>query len=125
MKILIADGNSIERSALELAVKNIDGIETSLGVSNFTELSNQLNKFEPDIILLEWNLVKDSDKEASILLKATKPHYLIILGGRKEVEKDALAFGADDFIVKNNPLKILYALIDEFIKTKKKKLKEL
>jgi DNA-binding NarL/FixJ family response regulator len=124
MQVLIADSNSIERSALELAVKSVDGIETSLGVSNLTELSNQLNKFKPDIILLVWNLVKEIAKEASILLKATKPHYLIILGDRKEFEKDALAFGADDFIVKNSPLKRLYTLIDEFIKTKKKKLKE-
>jgi len=125
MRILIADSNSIERSALELVVKNIDGIEKSLGVSNFTGLSNQVDKFKPDIILLEWNLVKNIAKEASILLKAAKPHYLIILGGRKEVEKNALAFGADCFIVKNNPLERLYALINEFIKTKKKKLKEL
>lgn len=84
MQILIADSNSIERSALELVLKNINGIKTTLGVSSFIELSNQLNKFKPDIILLEWNLVKDIAEEASILLKATKPHYLIIEGADNE-----------------------------------------
>ena len=125
MQILIADNNSIERSALELVLKNINGIKTTLGVPSFIELSNQLNKFKPDMILLEWNLVKDIAEEASILLKATKTHYLIILGDRKEFEKDAIAFGADDFIVKDKPLERLYFLINEFIKTKKKKIKEL
>jgi len=125
MRILVADNNAIERYALELLTKNIDGIEASLGVSIFNELSNQLNKFKPDIILLDWKLVKDKAKEASILLKSTKPHYLIIFSSRKEVEKDALAFGADDFFFKNSSLERLYVLINKFIKAKKKKLKEL
>ena len=115
MRILLADDQPQVRSALTLLLEHEPALQV-VGEATYAEdLLTQIDKTQPDLVLLDWEL---PGLPASTLLRAIRantPHPLVIaLSGRPEAYQSALIAGVDGFISKGHPpeqlLTILHAI---------------
>ena len=103
IRILIADDEPSVRSALRLLLQDEPGISIVSEVGEAESLVAQLNRYSPDVILLDWELpTMRPDK----LLPALRMHHpslkVIALSGRPEALRQSFAAGADAFVSKGN-----------------------
>jgi DNA-binding NarL/FixJ family response regulator len=71
----------------------------------------------PDLILLDWELAGRPSHSLIADLKESVPHLqVIVLSGRPESEKRALAAGADVFVSKTDPPDRLLAAVQGLFK---------
>lgn len=103
-RILIADDEPIESTALELLLKNtFQGIEIYPSVSNGVDLISSIKANEPDIVIVDINMPGLSGLDALDLVRSQYPEMKVILHSAYsefEYAKHALALGAFDYIVK-------------------------
>ena len=133
MRILIADGDLRVRAALHVLLEQLglqeddrlprgerpatregapfDGDDAMVvaDCADFEGLAEQLQEFQPELVLLDWEL--PGRPAAAFLLArshAARPG-LIVLSARPENRAAALACGADDFVFKADPPEVLLA----------------
>jgi len=105
MKILIADDESKVRSALKF-ILNQDPAAAIIGeAEDAIQLVNMVRQYNPDLVLLDWELPGLSLQVPIIeLLHAIRSDLsIIILSGDIHARKDSLAAGANCFICKSDP----------------------
>ena len=114
MDILLADDHKV-RLALRVLLEQIPG-QTIVGeAANARDLVAQASATRPDLVLLDWTLPGLHDSGALHSLRQICPDAsVIILSGRPEARKTALAAGANDFVSKVDPPERLLAAIDGF-----------
>jgi len=101
MRVLVADSHSQVRWALR-TVLGEDPSMTVIGeVSTCQGLLTQAGALEPDLILLDWELLVRPQARTLAALRRMNPHCgLIVASPRAEVREAALAAGADGFLCK-------------------------
>ncbi|WP_417089184.1 response regulator transcription factor [Eubacterium maltosivorans] len=103
-RILIADDEPIESTALELLLKNtFQGIEILPSVSNGVDLVSSIKANDPDIVIVDINMPGLNGLDALDLVRKQYPEMKVILHSAYsefEYAKHALALGAFDYIVK-------------------------
>ena len=111
-RIVVADSDARVRAAL-LSVLRLQSDEMDVRTcSDMEELASEILGFQPDVVLLDWEL---PGRPAAALLFAlhgvkVKPK-VIVLSVRPEAEAAALAAGADAFVSKGDwPERLLVAL---------------
>ena len=117
-RILVADNDVRVRSALRTLLSQERGQIVIQESSDLGSLAIQIKEFQPDLILLDWEL---PGRPAAALLFAL--HGLcyhpkvIVLSRRPESEEAALAAGADAFVSKGDPpdqlLRVLRSVVEE------------
>jgi DNA-binding NarL/FixJ family response regulator len=114
MDILLADDRKV-RLALRVLLEQTPG-QTVVGeASNARDLFAQTSATHPDLVLLDWTLPGLHDSGALRTLRQICPDLsVIVLSGRPEARKMALAAGANAFVSKVDPPERLLAAIDEF-----------
>lgn len=118
MRVLLADDQADLRSALRLLLEQEPGVESVGEVADVDALLSQVMRFQPDLLLLDWELPGLKPAEAARRLLATlhvqQPFLqVIVLSGRPESNRSALAAGADLFVSKTEPPdRLLAALRD-------------
>ena len=103
-RILVADDDARVRSALQTLLSQEPEQLTILETADLNGLARQVSEFEPDLVLLDWELPGRPAAALLLALRGLTCHpKVIVLSARPESEQDALAAGADDFVSKSDP----------------------
>lgn len=103
-KILIADDEQIECTALELLLKNtFSGIQILPSVSNGVDFINSVRSFHPDIVIVDIIMPGMNGLDALDMIRTQYPDIKVILHSSYSefsYAKRAIALNAFDYIVK-------------------------
>jgi len=114
MDILLADNHKV-RLALRILLEQAPGLNVVGEASNARDLFARTSATRPDLVLLDWTLPGLHDNGALRTLRQICPDLsVIVLSGRPEARKTALAAGANAFVSKVDPPERLLAAIGEF-----------
>ena len=114
MDILLADNRKV-RLALRVLLEQTAGLTIVGEASDAQDLLAQTSSTRPDLVLLDWTLPGLHDNGALRILRQICPDLsVIVLSGRPEARKTALAAGANAFVSKVDPPERLLAAIGEF-----------
>jgi DNA-binding NarL/FixJ family response regulator len=103
-RILVADNDARIRSALQTLLGQEPEQLAIHETADLDGLARQVKDFQPDLVLLDWEL--PGRPAAALLLMLHNLTYhprVIVLSTRPESEQDALAAGADAFVSKSDP----------------------
>ena len=104
MRLFIADADPVLRVSLQIRLHEEPGMNVTGMAVQTNGLLAQLEASRPDVLLLDWQLPGASVEELLDQINALEPPpKIIVLSVRPEVEKLALAAGADGFICMNEP----------------------
>jgi DNA-binding NarL/FixJ family response regulator len=112
MRILLADDQVTVRSALRLLLEQEPQVEIIGESADATAVLQAIERVEPDMILLDWELPGLSPVQLLRLLRYERPLLRIIaLSSRPEARKRALAAHVDAFVSKSAPPEELLAAV--------------
>lgn len=117
MRVLIADEKQKIRFALRLLLEREPGLSVVGEAEDLENLIAQIEAFHPDMVLLDWELPNINGENALHSMRKVYPNVdVIVLSGRPEAKKAALAAGANAFISKGDPPERLLAEVAKFDK---------
>ena len=103
MRVLLADQHSNVRWALRTAIREEPEMVVVGEAADSSELKSKAYALKPDVVLMEWELPGRPPDAVLSELRAVAPRpYVVVLSQRSELEKVALASGADAFFSKAN-----------------------
>lgn len=112
MRVLLADNQRQVRSALLTLLKRQPDMEVIGEVSEANSLLVQVQAIKPDLVLLDWGLPSLTAIGSLPALRTHCPELrVIVLSGRPEARREALAAGADAFVSKIEPPERLLAAL--------------
>lgn len=115
MRVLLADDRSWSRSAIRLLLEQEPGVDLIGEATEVQSLLQEVELLNPDLLLLDWEFSELKPSAVRQLLAAIHSHHptlrVIILGGRPESTRSALAAGADTFVSKADPPEGLLAAL--------------
>ncbi len=102
MRVLLADDEPKVRSALRLALEQLKEVDLIEEVTDAKSLRDCLCTSQPDLLLLDWELPGlHKGSSLAALVQRSNPHLkIIVLSGRWQSRRSALASGADAFVSK-------------------------
>lgn len=108
MRVFLADDQAGLHSALRLLLEQEPGMELVGEATNADELLSSVLSACPDLLLLDWELPElkagDGGRRLLAVLHASLPAlHVVVLSGRPESNRSALAAGADSFVSKADP----------------------
>lgn len=112
MRILLADDQTQVLTALQILLKHQSNMQVVGEASEAQTLLAQIEQTNPDLILLDWNLPDLAAIGSVTGLRRTRPNLLIVvLSGRPESRREALAAKANAFVSKiDQPERLLAVL---------------
>lgn len=114
-KIMIVDDSLRARRALKALISQQEGITVTAEASNGQEALQNIRKLQPDIVLMDIRMPVMDGLQATTAIKAGWSQIkVIILTMYPEHQAEALAAGADAFLVKGCPLGEITDLIRAF-----------
>lgn len=112
-RILIADRRPRIRFALRALLKRQMELQIVGEAANVEDLEKQIEIVCPDAVLLSWRLNGLATADWLGALTKSRPGlHVIVLSGRPEAQRAALAAGADVFVSKIDPPDKLLAAIE-------------
>lgn len=116
MRVLVADDPVWLRSALRLLLEQEPEIEILGEAGDADALLDLAAAHNPDLLLVDWELPGFTSskhaKQALAHLRVDHPGlYIIVLSGRPESGRPALAAGANAFVSKADPPETLLAAL--------------
>lgn len=112
MRVLLADNQSHVRFALRTLLERQAGIQVVGEVGDWGALLSQSSTTCPDAVLLDWGLPGSAEAEPLSALRQACPDLaVVVLSGRPEARRAALATGADAFVSKTDPPQRLLAIL--------------
>lgn len=116
MRVLLADDQSTLRSAVRLLLEQEADVNIVAEVADVPALLTETAKKQPDLVLLDWELPGlQSNHAARAVLQALHTScpnvHIIVLSGRPEAGRPALAAGAGSFVSKADPPERLLAAL--------------
>lgn len=116
MQILLADDESVVRSALRLVIEEDPDLHIAGEVSEFPSLEPAIQTIKPDLLLLDGELPgMQLDRLIPEIRTRWKNMVVIIMSGRVESKWTALKAGADAFICKCDPPERLVATLEYYL----------
>jgi len=116
MRVLLADDQSTLRSAVRLLLEQEADVNIVAEVADVPALLAETAKMHPDLVLLDWELPGLQDNHAvqdvlKTLHTCCPSVQIIVLSGRPEAGRPALAAGASSFVSKADPPERLLAAL--------------
>jgi DNA-binding NarL/FixJ family response regulator len=112
MRILLADDQIHIRSSLQMLLKLEQEMTVVGQVGEAIDMVVQIGLTHPDLVLLDWELPGLPTIGSLPGLHRICPNLLVIvLSGRPETRREALAAGADAFVSKADPPERLLATL--------------
>jgi len=112
MRILLADPQAKVRFALRVLLERHPDFQVVGEAACAEELLALAATSCPDLVLLDWSVMGKMAESLMVALRSECPSVgVIVLSGRPEARKAALAAGADSFVSKGNPPEHLLAAI--------------
>ena len=104
IRVLIADDHPQVRSALRLLLQEELDVIVVGEASDLEQALELVGVEEPDLVLLDWELLAQDGATALTGLRTAIPELAVIaLSGSPEARREALAAGADAFVSKGDP----------------------
>jgi len=112
--VLIVDDRSQAREGLKALLATTPAVQVVGEASDGKEAIDLVEKYRPDVVLMDANMPVMDGLEATRLVKAQWPQIrVIVLTIHTALRAEALAAGADAFLVKGCPAGELLAAIME------------
>jgi DNA-binding NarL/FixJ family response regulator len=112
LRILIAGGRSLTRSALRLLLQEAKGFEVVGEAADSEELLAEVQAKHPGVVLLEWELPGQPGLELLPALRGRNGRpVVVVLSGRPELEQAVRGAGAHAFFNLGEPPKRLLATL--------------
>lgn len=112
LRILIAGGRSLNRSALRFLLQKASGFEVVGEAADSEELLAEVQAKYPNVVLLEWELPGQPGLALLPGLRARNSRpMVIVLSGRPELEQAVRDAGAHAFFNLGEPPKRLLATL--------------
>ncbi len=116
LKVLIYEDNNDLRESLQQILELADGIEFLDGFPNCDEVKNQLEIYQPDVILMDIDMPGINGIDGTAIAKQFFPDVqVLMLTVFEEEDKifDAICAGANGYLLKRTPPeKIIKAIFD-------------
>ena len=104
MRVLIADEQQKIRFALRLLLEREPELSVVGEAEDVEGLMTQIETLHPDMVLLDWELPNTNGENVLYSMRKVYPNVeVIVLSGKPEAQKAALAAGANIFISKGDP----------------------
>ena len=117
MRVLIADDEPRVRSALRLLLRYYPGVAVAGEADNVERTLELVARHRPSLLLLDWGLSGLNGAALLERLRAARPGLaVIVLSGRPEARRAALAAGADAFVSKGDPPERLLATLQTVLR---------
>ena len=114
-KIMIVDDSLRARRALKALISQQEGITVTAEASNGQEALQNIREQKPDIVIMDIRMPVMDGLEATTAIKAGWSQIkVIILPMYPEHQAEAMAAGADAFLVKGCPLGEITDLLRSF-----------
>jgi DNA-binding NarL/FixJ family response regulator len=114
MRIFLADDQTKVRFALRVLLERQPGLKVVGEAADAAEAAAIVEATAPDLVFMDWELPGMASVELLALLHQILPQSsVIVLSGRQEARRSALAAGADAFISKAEPPERLLAVIED------------
>jgi DNA-binding NarL/FixJ family response regulator len=108
MRVAIVEGQNHIRSALCFLIEAQPGIQLAGAFGSRPDLSVWLLALRPDVVLLDWELPNQlADQVLLAARRAPSPPRVVVLSARPTDEPRARAAGADAFVSKSQPPRLL------------------
>lgn len=116
MRVLLADDQPTLRSAVRFLLEQEPDVTIVAEATDVATLRGHTAELHPDLLLLDWELpglnTTGSERHVINSLYASCPNlHIIVLSGRPEAGRHALAAGASDFVSKADPPERLLAAL--------------
>jgi DNA-binding NarL/FixJ family response regulator len=112
LRILIASGRSLNRSALRLFLQETRGFDVVGEAADCEELLAQVQTRHPNVVLLEWELPGRPGLELLPVLQGRNGRPVVmVLSGRPELEQVVRDAGAHAFFNLGEPPRRLLAAL--------------
>jgi DNA-binding NarL/FixJ family response regulator len=109
---MLADDETRVRFALRVLLSRQAGVEVAGEAVNAAGLLALLAQGSPDLLLLDWELPDVAGAPLVAAVRGLCPRLpIIVLSGRPDVRRAALAAGADAFVSKADPPERLLAAL--------------
>ena len=117
MEFFLADEMKSMRFALTALLEQDPTWKVVGQVSSGEDLFELLEVYQPDILLIDWNLPACNCEEFIPAMKRMKPNLaVIVMSARPELNLKAKSAGADAFISKTEPAEKLINAITLLVK---------
>ena len=104
LPVLIAENRPQVRSALRLLLTQEPGVTVVGEAQDAQQVRSLVARQRPDLVLLDWELPGWDGPAALVELRKAWPGLaVIVLSGRPEARRPALAAGVDGFVSKGDP----------------------
>lgn len=122
VRVLIVDDQPRARQSMKALLGAWHQVEEVCEAANGSEAIHVVEKFHPDLILMDARMPTVDGLEATKLIKAKWPEIkIIILSMYPDFKTDALASGADAFVSKSDPPDKLRETFKEIVSGMEKK----
>lgn len=111
MRVLVVEGQPKVRRALRFFLKEQPNLIPVGELSEVNTLLSQIRATNPDIVLLDWELLGRTPTEWLATLRQASQPVWVVLSHHPDVREIALAAGADGFICKSDPPQMLLAAL--------------
>jgi DNA-binding NarL/FixJ family response regulator len=112
-RLLIADDRARTRAALSAVLATRAGFELIGEATDGEEALVQIERLQPDIVIIDVRMPRLDGIAATMLIKARWPWIRVVAHTlAEELRADALAAGADAFVPKGAPVRELFEALD-------------
>lgn len=112
LKVLIADDESAVRRGLALVLRLEPGLAVVGQARDGAEAVDLADRLEPDVVLMDVKMPRLDGLAATRLIRARHPRIrILVLSVYADRVEDALAAGADRFLLKDSAPDALFAAI--------------
>jgi DNA-binding NarL/FixJ family response regulator len=119
-RILLADDNTVLRSALRLMLETRLGFELITEARDMEHVLAQVEDSRPDCIVLDWELPGRPIRERVTVLRALVPGLKVIaLSARPESKAEAELEGTDAFLCKTESPEQILKIIQKICQQEK------
>ena len=119
MRVFIADDIINVRRALRCILETEPGVTVVGEAATFDQITSQVYRIWPDILLLDWNMPELTLKSLSLLRARFPTLLIIVLSAANEAESEARMAGVHTFVSKfESPEKITSTLQKIYVERK-------
>ncbi|HMQ33024.1 MAG TPA: response regulator [Chloroflexaceae bacterium] len=108
MRVAVVEGQNHVRAALCFLIEAQPGMQLAGAFGSRADLIVRLLALQPDVVLLDWGLPNHLAEQVLLAARrAPSPPRVVVLSARPDDEPLARAAGADAFVSKSQPPRLL------------------
>jgi DNA-binding NarL/FixJ family response regulator len=116
MRVLVADDQKRTRQSLRLLLNTLASVSEVREAASGQEAVQLISELQPQVVVMDARMPEMDGVEATRIIKASWPEIkVIVISMYPEYQSEALLVGADAFISKGLPPRVLLSTICELL----------